>query len=952
MEFDPSTAEPVTAVVEPPAQFDPESAKPVEAPHGRPVNAEYHNEFSLNEEEFKRASPLDRFKMILSHPWDKYVASVDQGFKGVDIPHVEGTKGTGAVDRATQVGAAVTNTATGVVGGALSAGGLASIVSPGTANYAIPRFIAGGVEHIVSAVKGALSGEDSLQQTTEKGLGGALMLAGGGHALKSGLRDAVAPKTPEQAIELVKSQADQTTDPQAKAALEAAAVKISDTAKKGVPFDPESAAPVAGPEAQKAGSEKLGIIQREMQNPDNTLQYSVFPAQEGFRDGKPFIAQVDLIDQKTNTNTTSANPELLSELGHDVYTNADLPENIKPGNYTDAQLAQAIDTAKTESAPPVVKDFQTIWEKQGKQAGSENQIIVENGRVYKRNYNEGLDRALPNHETRAAFDENLAIHNEIFPETALKFEGISETPAGPAPVVSQPEIKGVEATKPEIDAFMAAKGFEPYSNSAYVNKEAGLRVGDLKGDNVIKDANGVLHVIDPVIKRIEPETARVGLGAASPEEFKPVKESATSLKNEAVDAERKARGAEPLMEVAQKGFGEVWDQAMKRIDENQNVADDIIVRLKEKPSAITDVDQAILLHREIDLKNQLDRVTNNLAEQIGTEDSLISDRLNRARILDELSDLETVSREAGTETSRGLNARKLIAKEDYSLGKMLTERRADKGGAKLTDEEIAEVKKQHDDIEEAQRALDQHEAQQELDDAVSTPEEATDQISKLEKEIKAEDKKPKPAPKSKEETALKQFKTRTQKRIDDLRKKIANGDFSKPAPRKPVSLDQEALRLKAELQRTKDKFQETLLKDRLAKRSTIEKVQDTLVKWRRGFLLSSPVTLEKLTSAAVQRMVFTPLEELVGAGIGKAIPKIASRAPREGGINVTAEARAITQGLTKGMSDAAELMRTGKTNLEVLFGKGREGGVKESDVTPRSVIDFFGQIHGALKAPV
>ncbi len=156
----------------------------------------------------------------------------------------------------------------------------------------------------------------------------------------------------------------------------------------------------------------------------------------------------------------------------------------------------------------------------------------------------------------------------------------------------------------------------------------------------------------------------------------------------------------------------------------------------------------------------------------------------------------------------------------------------------------------------------------------------------------------------------------------------------------------------AENQRAKQAYQEALLKDRLERRSFAQKAQDTLTKWRRGFLLSSPVTLAKLTSAAVQRMVFTPLEEAVGAGFSAVLPKIASRSPREAGFNVSAEARAITQSLTKGFQDAADTLRTGKSNLEALFGKGREGAVKESDVTPRSVIDFFGEIHSALKAPV
>jgi hypothetical protein len=138
----------------------------------------------------------------------------------------------------------------------------------------------------------------------------------------------------------------------------------------------------------------------------------------------------------------------------------------------------------------------------------------------------------------------------------------------------------------------------------------------------------------------------------------------------------------------------------------------------------------------------------------------------------------------------------------------------------------------------------------------------------------------------------------------------------------------------------------------LKNRTTLEKMQDTFVRWRRGFLLSSPITLAKLTAAAVQRMTITPLEEAIGGAYSKVIPKVAAKAPREGGFNSRAEAKSITAAITQGMKDSWQTLKTGQSQLDVLFGKGREGYVGEQFVLPRSVVDFFGQIHGALKAPV
>lgn len=301
----------------------------------------------------------------------------------------------------------------------------------------------------------------------------------------------------------------------------------------------------------------------------------------------------------------------------------------------------------------------------------------------------------------------------------------------------------------------------------------------------------------------------VGLGAASPKEFQPVNKSVTGIKNETVDQQRAERGLPPLMSEAAKDLGTTWDDAMKRIDEDQNIADRLIDELKVKPKALDDVDTAVLLHREIDLRNQFDRVSRNIDENIGTPDSLASDRATQARVLDELNDLETVSRQAGTATGRGLNARKLMAAEDFSLAKMLTKRRAAKGGAKLTPEEEAQVKEQHDAINEAQRALDQHEAQLELDAAVATPEAAAQQITKLESEIES-------APKGK---GGDDFKKAALKRIADLKKRVESGDFSK----KDVVLDEQGRMLQAKAEKAKAEFNDALARDKYEQLSTTRK---------------------------------------------------------------------------------------------------------------------------------
>jgi hypothetical protein len=197
--------------------------------------------------------------------------------------------------------------------------------------------------------------------------------------------------------------------------------------------------------------------------------------------------------------------------------------------------------------------------------------------------------------------------------------------------------------------------------------------------------------------------------------------------------------------------------------------------------------------------------------------------------------------------------------------------------------------------------------------------------------------------KTPEEIALQAFKTRTTNRIAELQEKIANGDYAK-TPRREVKLDQTAFAMKAQLERYKRVFQEGLIRDQLKNRSAAEKGMDYFTKWRRANLLSGPSTLLKLTSAAVQRLAFTPIEEGVGAGLGRIIPKLAKAAPREGGFSLRAEAKAFTGAFMKGVGDAIKTGKTGESDLSLNYGK--------PNLQPHSIADLFGQLHGALKAPV
>jgi hypothetical protein len=199
--------------------------------------------------------------------------------------------------------------------------------------------------------------------------------------------------------------------------------------------------------------------------------------------------------------------------------------------------------------------------------------------------------------------------------------------------------------------------------------------------------------------------------------------------------------------------------------------------------------------------------------------------------------------------------------------------------------------------------------------------------------------------KTPEEKALNSLKTRLKNREKELQGMFDSGNFEKK-PRNITVLDSEANKLKADIERIKNKVDIEIKKERLKNRTKVEKVTDFVTTWRRNLLLTGVKVLGKLTAAAGQRTLISPIEELVGGVLSKLpiLSKVSEKAPREGGINAKAEVKAISQWWQKATyKDMREIVKSGKGALDLLHGK-------KTDLPP-SVFDFFGQMHQALKQP-
>lgn len=187
-------------------------------------------------------------------------------------------------------------------------------------------------------------------------------------------------------------------------------------------------------------------------------------------------------------------------------------------------------------------------------------------------------------------------------------------------------------------------------------------------------------------------------------------EGATSIKNAVVEQERAKRGLPPADEVGHRSFGTVWDEAKAKIADDPTLPEKLQGQLMANPRAVTDAEDAILLYRQVTLQSEHSQAMNDLAaaKDADNADAVADAEARVGRASNQLLELYNVNKSVGTETGRGLAARKMLAMEDFTLANMEVQRRAANGGAQLTPQQASEVKGLHDRINRMQKAYDDY----------------------------------------------------------------------------------------------------------------------------------------------------------------------------------------------------------------------------------------------------
>lgn len=263
----------------------------------------------------------------------------------------------------------------------------------------------------------------------------------------------------------------------------------------------------------------------------------------------------------------------------------------------------------------------------------------------------------------------------------------------------------------------------------------------------------------PAAPVAEPEL--VGMGGATPGEMAPVSKTVTGIRNAVVDQERVKRGLPPAIQPARKAFGKSWDEAMAKIDQDPGYQDRLLGELRQQARALTDVEDAALLHRQIDLQNEYGKATRDLAQAYddGRLDDVGLEQAKLQGLSDQLLDLYDIGKKVGTETGRGLAARRMLANEDFTLANMEVQRRAANNGKPLTEKQRNEVVEQNKKIAKTQTAYDDYVENKE---GKVSEQEATKAVS----EIVSKAKKPKATPADIEANKEK-LKTQIKLRLDE-----------------------------------------------------------------------------------------------------------------------------------------------------------------------------------------
>lgn len=180
-----------------------------------------------------------------------------------------------------------------------------------------------------------------------------------------------------------------------------------------------------------------------------------------------------------------------------------------------------------------------------------------------------------------------------------------------------------------------------------------------------------------------------------------------STKNAYTDSQRVERGFPEAVQEARRDFGTVWDEAEETNRRDPGAGARLVESINDgKTKAVSDADNALLLREQIGAQSEHTAAVDAVnAAATDADRTAATARLTVAR--DRLQNVYEADRKAGRATGQGLNARKMLENEDYSLAKMEARKRAANKGEPLNDAQLKHTDALHAQIDELSKKIDQ-----------------------------------------------------------------------------------------------------------------------------------------------------------------------------------------------------------------------------------------------------
>ena len=346
------------------------------------------------------------------------------------------------------------------------------------------------------------------------------------------------------------------------------------------------------------------------------------------------------------------------------------------------------------------------------QLGRWMNLVDENTRLLRARF--PTSKAMLDHEggihkavIQQALKEGLAVPKEVL----SAYPDLQTALSGAETLTLQSETRDQRAAREKAAADKTE--IARRQNERKTGNAGDLGTGDMfdktAGENALftqqnaRPETGTQRLVD--LQQVEAAKPSKAVGAAHPSDEGFI--DGTALKNAVAEMERLQHGATEAVETVSRPMARAWMQAGEALAADPQAGYRLVDELQRDPGrGMTDVESAVLLRHKaavINAKNEAASRTHSAdAEERRAALAM------HALYSDQLLDILDAAKARGSEWGREGRWRQIVAREDFSLANMETERRAANGGERLTDRQQAETEKFQKRIEEADRKIAEH----------------------------------------------------------------------------------------------------------------------------------------------------------------------------------------------------------------------------------------------------